>query len=295
MSTSDLPAVSEEDLKLEEEEENDSAAAQQESETVSLDVDTDSAMQRVERAHRKGELDAERDAVNNHKYCAIVDLFLVLLLLLSVHLSLKPSVTAAPIVTTNWCTAKRCEVNLVETSFNTGYLSLLMLCVFFVEDVFCGFIIPRVYTRLARVRANFIGTVSSWIGLSLLHMQIAILSGSVDPRMFCMYPLLMASFYLIEYMQAPARQLYPRMFCTLLIIVQWVLFITGEMLQAESTLLRWWLPFLAPLECCYLIAMLWCTDANNEWSTKDRHMLLISLLIRSVNIAWLAIALIAAQ
>lgn len=280
-------------MKLEEDEDDSSPAAQRESETVSLDVASDSAQQRTDSMKRQREHDAERDAMSNHRYCAIVDFALLVVVLMGLHFSAHPSVVAAPIVTTNWCTTMGCEFNLVETSFNTGYLSIVMLIVFFLEDAICGFVIPTVYIRLARVHANYIGAVSSWICFSMLHMQAAILSGSVDPRTFIMYPLLMASFFLIEQMQAAARRWFPRLFCSLLVLVQWVLFITGESLQTGPSALILYLPFMVCLECLYFSAMMWLPE--QAWHEKDRKTLMLSLVIRVQNTLWLALVLVMAE
>lgn len=287
--------VEEEEMKLEEEEEETSPAAQLASETVALDVDTDSAAERLAKERTRREADAERDAVNNHRFCALVDFILLLVQLLGMHLSEHPTVVSAPIVTMNWCNTAGCDVEVVEQSFNTGYLSVAMLSVELIEDLLCGYIVPRVYVRLARSHANYIGAVASWIVFSLLHMQAGMLTGSIEPRMFMMFPVLMGAFFLIVQMQYASQGVCARVYCAFVIFAQWMIFFGGEMLQSKVSPFVYWQPFLTALEVVYFWVLLMSRGAANEWSTKDRRLLMTSVVIRALNTLWLFIVLIAAD
>lgn len=300
MSTSEsfdepiIPLREDEHLELEEDD-------QKLSEMVALDVESDSNHRRVESQAREQEAKEDDAAIFDRKFMAFVDLCLLLVVLCGMYLSSNPSITAVPIVTLGACVTLpkfACAVNLVETAFNVGIFSVIMLLVHFVEDFTCGVVAPSLFIRMCRNDSNYFRAVAAWISFSCLHMQAAMLLGSYDPRMFCLFPALMACYYAVEGVQGSNRTKPATAFCCILILLQLLLLIVdvsvGGSLNVRGATIAL-LFMLCPLEWAYFNYAFARRFRPDSPLQMEQKLFITGGLIRTCASLWIFIVLVSAD
>lgn len=137
--------------------------------------------------------------------------YLIMLVTLAVVTAFNLRVPAeSPILSVYGCRLMtgriHCRIYEINEAYRLDNLSWAYMGVHLFENLLCGVIAPMSYKRMLQAKRNPLREVLSAVSFSLLHIQVAIVVGYVDPRAFSLFAVLTCCCFIFNTLAYDARQ-----------------------------------------------------------------------------------------